>query len=105
VPTFKAILNEIAARIYLFTITPGFSREEEEIVSKTVDAFSTAMEYIPSGPEGFDRFVGWPLLVVESISLPGSSFRRMFVERARRLGELSSIGTFRMASWKICIRD
>jgi hypothetical protein len=52
------------------------------------------MEYIPAGPDGFDRSLVWPLLVAGSVSLPNSPFRAMFAERTARLGEASNFGSF-----------
>jgi hypothetical protein len=52
------------------------------------------MEYIPTGPEGFDRSLVWPLLVAGSVSLPNSTFRTMFAQRAGQLGGSSEFGSF-----------
>jgi len=83
----------LAARIYLCSLVPDFDRTQGSIAN-LVNALSDAMEYIPAGPDGFDRSLVWPLLVAGSVSLPNSSFRHMFTERATRLGEASEFGSF-----------
>ncbi|THW05743.1 hypothetical protein D6D26_01966 [Aureobasidium pullulans] len=82
-----------AARIYLCSLVPGFRLDDHNVTS-LVSAFCNVMEYIPAGPEGHDRSLVWPLLVVGSVSLPTSSFRSMFEERCSRLGEAASFGSF-----------
>jgi hypothetical protein len=71
----------LAARIYLCSLVPDFDRTQPSI-SNLVKALSDAMEFIPAGPDGFDR------------SLPNSPFRAMFEGRASRLGEASEFGSF-----------
>jgi C6 transcription factor Pro1 len=81
-----------AARIYLCILVPEFDRYSPNITC-LVDALVQAMEYIPAGPDGFDRSLVWPLLIAGSISLPGSSFRNMFNERCQRMGEAAEFGS------------
>ena len=83
----------LAARIYLCSLVPDFDRTQPSI-SNLVKALSDAMEFIPAGPEGFDRSLVWPLLVSGAVSLPNSPFRAMFEGRASRLGEASEFGSF-----------
>jgi hypothetical protein len=83
----------LAARIYLCSLVPDFDRTQA-INANLVSALTKAMEYIPAGPEGFDRSLVWPLLIAGSVSLPHSSFRKMFSERASRLGSAASSGSF-----------
>ncbi|KAF2795622.1 hypothetical protein K505DRAFT_416313 [Melanomma pulvis-pyrius CBS 109.77] len=83
----------LAARIYLCSLVPDFDRTQGSIAN-LVNAMSDAMEFIPAGSDGFDRSLVWPLLVAGSVSLPNSSFRTMFSERAHRLGEASEFGSF-----------
>jgi hypothetical protein len=83
----------LAARIYLCSLVPDFDRTQPSIAN-LVNALSDAMEYIPAGPDGFDRSLVWPLLVAGSVSLPNSAFRTMFTERSMRLGEASEFGSF-----------
>ena len=80
----------LAARIYLCSLVPDFDRTSRSFVN-LVSALCKAMEYVPSGPEGFDRSLVWPLLVAGSISLPNSSFRKMFAERANLLGAAANL--------------
>lgn len=83
----------LAARIYLCSLVPGFDRSQPNIVG-LVASITEMMEYLPGGPDGFDRSLVWPLLVAGSVSLPDSSFRKMFADRAARLGEASDFGSF-----------
>lgn len=81
----------LAARIYLCSMVPDFDRTQGSIAN-LVSALSDTMEFIPAGPDGFDRSLVWPLLVAGSVALPNSNFRLMFSERANRLGEASDFG-------------
>ncbi|ORX96079.1 fungal-specific transcription factor domain-domain-containing protein [Clohesyomyces aquaticus] len=83
----------LAARIYLCSLVPDFDRTQPSIAN-LVNALSDAMEFIPAGPGGFDRSLVWPLLIAGSVSLPNTGFRRMFSERATRLGEAADFGSF-----------
>ncbi|KAH6612453.1 fungal-specific transcription factor domain-containing protein [Boeremia exigua] len=83
----------LAARIYLCSLVPDFDRTQP-INANLVSALSKAMDYIPAGSEGFDRSLVWPLLVAGTVSLPNSSFRKMFSERTARLGDASNSGSF-----------
>ena len=59
-----------------------------------ISHFSELMNFIPAGPEGFDRSLVWPLLVAGAVSVAGSPFRSMFDERCQRLGDASNFGSF-----------
>ncbi|KAJ4300908.1 DNA-binding transcriptional regulator ume6 [Kalmusia sp. IMI 367209] len=83
----------LAARIYLCSLVPDFDRTQASIAN-LVNALSDSMEYVPAGPDGFDSSLVWPLLIAGSVSLPNSPFRKMFTERANRLGEASNFGSF-----------
>lgn len=83
----------LAARIYLCAMVPGFSAASPSITG-LVAAFTDLMNFIPAGPEGFDRSLIWPLLVAGSVSTPASPFRAMFAERCARLGEAAEFGSF-----------
>jgi hypothetical protein len=83
----------LAARIYLCSLVPDFDRTSPTFVN-LVSALCKAMEYIPAGPDGFDRSLVWPLLVAGSISVPQSSFRAMFSERSALLGEAANFGSY-----------
>ncbi|KAF2197763.1 hypothetical protein GQ43DRAFT_380212 [Delitschia confertaspora ATCC 74209] len=83
----------LAARIYLCSLVPDFDRTQPSI-SNLVNALTDAMEFIPAGPDGFDRSLVWPLLIAGSVSLPNSPFRIMFSARATRMGTSSEFGSF-----------
>ncbi|KAJ4370645.1 DNA-binding transcriptional regulator ume6 [Neocucurbitaria cava] len=83
----------LAARIYLCSLVPDFDRTSHSFVN-LVSALCKAMEYIPAGPDGFDRSLVWPLLVAGSIALPESGFRTMFAERSAALGDAANFGSF-----------
>ncbi len=83
----------IAARIYLCSLVPGASKHNDPMLN-LIDRFASAMGYIPSGPDGFDRSLVWPLLIAGSMSTPGSLFRQMFANRIASLGEHAGFGSF-----------
>ncbi|KAF1987761.1 hypothetical protein K402DRAFT_44978 [Aulographum hederae CBS 113979] len=83
----------LAARIYLCSLVPNFDRQQASITS-LVEQLTAAMSFIPAGPDGFDRSLAWPLLIAGSTSVPGSSFRSMFEERAAQMGEMALSGSF-----------
>ncbi|KAI9796033.1 MAG: hypothetical protein M1833_006541 [Piccolia ochrophora] len=83
----------LAARIYLCSLVPGFDRGQTMIVD-LVNKLAECLEYIPAGPEGFDRSLVWPLLVGGAVSTPGSLFRYTFQNRVDRLEEHSDFGSF-----------
>jgi hypothetical protein len=82
-----------AARIYLCSLVPGFDRGQ---VSNTnlVDAVCQALLYIPSGPDGYDRSLVWPLLITGIYSVPASPFRRILQERVLAMGDYAEFGSF-----------
>ena len=83
----------LAARIYLCSLVPDASRHKD--TSKVlVDRLATVLEFVPSGPEGFDRSLAWPLLIGGSMSTPDSRFRQVLDERISLLGEHSEFGSF-----------
>jgi hypothetical protein len=86
-------LFRIAARLYLLSLASMFDRSDSRIV-RLVDTFSNIMNQMPGGPQGLDRSLTWPLLVTGSISLPGSAFREMFIDRTEQLGRASEYGSF-----------
>ncbi|CAK1368292.1 unnamed protein product [Cercospora beticola] len=83
----------VAARIYLCTLIPGHNSSDPSMCA-LVAKFSELMNFIPAGPEGFDRSLAWPLLLAGSSSLRASPFRSMFEERCDRLGEAANFGSF-----------
>jgi serine/threonine protein kinase len=83
----------LAARIYLCSLVPDVDRTDASLAN-LVEAVTDAMNFIPAGPNGFDRSLVWPLLVTGSLSLPHSPFRKMFADRSTLLGEASELGSF-----------
>ncbi|KAF7625825.1 hypothetical protein AFLA_002672 [Aspergillus flavus NRRL3357] len=86
-------LYRIAARIYLFSLTPGFDFHEPSVVSQ-VARVAEILQYMPSGPRGFDRCLVWPLFIVGVHSVPSSVFRKTLAERVAALGYMSDFGSF-----------
>ncbi|KAI9775302.1 MAG: hypothetical protein M1839_001286 [Geoglossum umbratile] len=83
----------LAARIYLCSLVPGFDRSAPSIVD-LVNKLAGCLDYIPAGPEGFDRSLVWPLLIAGANSVPNSAFRHSFRNRIDRLGEHAEFGSF-----------
>lgn len=83
----------LAARIYLCSLVPGFDRNQQSTLN-LVAAVADALQYIPAGPEGFDRSLVWPLLIAGAFSVPSSPFRRVLSERVALLGEHADFGSF-----------
>ena len=87
----------LAARIYLCSLVPGFDAHSASIVD-LVDKLADTLQFIPHGPDGFDRSLVWPLLIAGAVATPASLFRRVFAERSVALGEHAEFGSFgRMA--------
>ena len=76
----------VAARLYLCSLVPGYEHRQPS-TCHLVSQFSELMNFIPAGPEGFDRSLAWPILIAGSAAVEGSPFRSMFAERCQRLGE------------------
>ncbi|KOS18951.1 Transcriptional regulatory protein pro1 [Escovopsis weberi] len=88
----------LAARIYLCSLVPGFSADQPSPMA-LVEKLTNVLQFIPSGPTGYDRSLVWVYLLCGSISLPGSSFRAFFEDRVAQLGESANCGAFgRMAT-------
>jgi len=83
----------IAARVYLCSLVPGFEPRSPSMCH-LISQFSDLMNFIPAGPDGFDRSLAWPLLVAGSVSVAESPFRGMFDERCERLGDAADFGSF-----------
>ena len=83
----------LAARIHLCSIVPENNRRTGRI-KDLVERLSTVLEFIPSGPDGFDRSIVWPLLIGGSMSTPDSRFRAMLEERIAMLAEQKEFGSF-----------
>ena len=83
----------IAARVYLCSLVPGVSRYEPSMLG-LIARFASTLEFIPSGLDGFDRSLVWPMLIVGSQSTPSSLFRQVFADRISCLGEHAEFGSF-----------
>lgn len=83
----------IAARIYLCCLVPNASKTDASMV-QLITRFATTLEYVPSGPDGFDRSLVWPLLIAGSWSTASSPFRQVFADRISQLGEHAEFGSF-----------
>lgn len=83
----------LAARIYLSSLVPGFSTYDDSMTN-LVTRLAGLLVSIPSGPDGFDRSVVWPLLIGGSMSTPKSEFRRVLEERIVLLGDQAELGSF-----------
>ncbi|KAI4217648.1 MAG: hypothetical protein LQ351_000244 [Letrouitia transgressa] len=83
----------IAARIYLCGLVPNSSRHDSTM-QDLLDRFTQSLGMVPSGPEGFDRSLVWPLLIAGSMSTPGSTFRQVLFTRIDALGEHAEFGSF-----------
>ena len=96
----------LAARIHLCSLVPEFERFAPSIVA-LVDQMTDVWTYIPTGAEGYDRTLSWPLLVAGGASVDGSKFRHVFSERRNAMGNIARFGAFsRMtevlhATWEI----
>ncbi|KAI9731291.1 MAG: Transcriptional regulatory protein pro1 [Claussenomyces sp. TS43310] len=83
----------LAARIYLCSLVPGFTPTQASCIG-LVAKLASALEFIPSGPGGFDRSLVWVYLIGGSVSTLSSPFRNLFEERIMGLGELAQFGSF-----------
>lgn len=83
----------IAARIYLRSLLPGFDCHQPSNLNM-VKSVADILQYIPSGPYGFDRSLVWPFLITGAASVPSSPFRRILTERAAFLGDMGDFGSF-----------
>lgn len=83
----------LAARMYLCSLVPNASKSDSSMLT-LISSFLEALRYIPSGPDGFDRSLVWPMLIAGSMSLPSSPFRPVFAERITLLGEHAQFGSF-----------
>ena len=83
----------LAARIYLCTLVPGYEPRSPS-VCHLLAQFAELMNYIPEGPDGFDRSLAWPLLIAGSCATANTPFRFMFADRSSKLGEAAAFGSF-----------
>ncbi|EWZ78698.1 hypothetical protein FOXG_21549 [Fusarium oxysporum f. sp. lycopersici 4287] len=67
----------IAARIYLYSLRPGFHPTQPDTV-QLVDRLTTILQHIPLG---FDHSMTWVYLIGGSVAVPNSLFRSLFESR------------------------
>ena len=82
-----------ATRVYLCSLVPSFNRYDPAIVSLH-SQMADLLQYIPSGPNGFDRSLVWPYLICGANCTPISPLRRVLSERIEQLGEEAEHGSF-----------
>jgi hypothetical protein len=83
----------LAARIYLCSLVTAFDRNQKNILD-LVDRLVDVLEYIPHGPNGFDRAIVWPMLMGGYVAVQGSRFRTFFEARVTSLGEQGEFGSY-----------
>lgn len=86
-------LFRIAARVYLCSLVVGYDKYQPSTCNLIAN-FAELLEFIPSGPDGFDRSLVWPFLICGAFSVPTSPFRSVFQTRIARLGEQAEFGSF-----------
>ncbi|OKL56664.1 hypothetical protein UA08_08312 [Talaromyces atroroseus] len=92
---FKTItaIFRIAARIYLCSLVPGFDRHQESNTN-LIEAGTRALDYLPDGPNGYDRCIVWPLLIIGTYSVPTSSVRLVLHRRMIEIGDDNDFGNW-----------
>ncbi|KAH8423045.1 DNA-binding transcriptional regulator ume6 [Aspergillus melleus] len=83
----------VAARIYLYSLEPGFDHTQPEITS-LVTIVAETLRFIPTGPFGFDRSLAWPLFMTGVHSTPNCAFRDILAQRSIALGPARASGSF-----------
>ncbi|KAL4871359.1 hypothetical protein BDV12DRAFT_194424 [Aspergillus spectabilis] len=81
-----------AARIYLYSLSPGFHPNQQNVMD-LVETVGGLLQYIPSGPFGYDRSLVWPMLITGAWSTPTSNFRIILEQRISLLGNSSDFGS------------
>ena len=82
-----------AVRLHLCSIVPGFDRYNQQ-VGNLVQSITDMLAFIPSGTDGYDRFLVWPLLIAGFCSTPTSPLRKVLVERTEAMGISGKHGNF-----------
>ncbi|OAA32810.1 PRO1 protein [Moelleriella libera RCEF 2490] len=83
----------LASRIYLCSLIPGFSPSQPS-PQVLIEKLTHVLQFIPSGPDGFDRSLVWVYLMSASVALPSSAFRAFFEDRVQQLGNAAMHGAF-----------
>ena len=82
-----------AARVYLCSMVPTFNRYDPAICN-LIAQMAEMLQFIPSGPHGFDRSLVWPYLICGANCIPTSPLRRTLSERLELLGDEADHGSF-----------
>jgi C6 transcription factor Pro1 len=82
-----------AARVYLCSLVPEYNRYQQATVN-LISQMAELLNYIPSGPNGYDRCLVWPMLICGANSIPASPFRRALSDRCEMLGDAADHGSF-----------
>ena len=82
-----------AARVYLCSLVPNFNRFDPAICN-LVAQMTELLQFVPDGPEGFDRSLVWAYLVCGANCTPTSSLRRVLASRIEELGSEADHGSF-----------
>ncbi|KAF7156886.1 hypothetical protein CNMCM5623_000731 [Aspergillus felis] len=85
-------LFRIAARIYLYSLMPGFGLYDPNNIM-LVAAVGEILQCLPAGAQGFDRSLVWPLFIAGVHSVPYSGFRKILTDRIAALGYLGNFGS------------
>lgn len=86
------LLFSKAARINLCALIPGITTQNGTMRNLLIE-FTHLLSLIPSGPNGFDRSIAWPLLIAGAHSTSDSVFRTIFAERMTLLGTPAETGS------------
>ena len=82
-------LFRLAARVYLCSLVPDSAQAGERIAA-LADLAALALGAVPDGPDGHDRCLAWPTLVIGAAAPPASAFRDAVRRRAALLGEAAA---------------
>ncbi|KAI0843296.1 fungal-specific transcription factor domain-containing protein [Hypoxylon sp. FL0890] len=82
-----------AAKLYLRCLDPNFFPHKLDCMGQ-VERITDLVQYVPSGPKGYDQCLVWVYLVCGSVSLPSSPFRHFFNDRVVQLGDSAKLGSF-----------
>jgi hypothetical protein len=83
----------VASRIYLASLLPGFHHDQQS-TTDLVQRVAELLQYIPSGPLGYDRSLTWPMLIAGAFSTQTSDFRIILEQRIQGIGVSSDFGSF-----------
>ena len=82
-----------ATRVYLCSLVPNYNRYDPAIVN-LISQMADMLQYVPTGPAGYDRSLVWPYLICGANCTPTSPLRRALSERIELLGEDADHGAF-----------